>query len=753
MTFFRKPVRIENALNNVTLIEYNTQGNVSKFTNAENEATLFTYTAKGQLETITDPLSRVTRFTYDSNGNLLESTNPATETVTRTYDLANRLATVTDALNRTTQFTYDSLDRITEVRDAAQGLTKFAYDANDNVTSVTDPNNNPVERNLYDLRNRLIQKTDAKNLNTGYGYDLGGNLTSVTDRKGQVTTYTFDAVNRIASVTDQDGRATTYGYDLPGNLARISDTESGEILMSYDTLNRLTEVVTAQGTVQYAYDAIGRRISRTLSGGDVTTYTYDKANRVKTITLQGRTATYNYDLAGRLESKTLPNGINVAYQYDAADRVTSIAYTKPDATPIETVTYTYDVGGQRTQKALGGSALRETGFTATYDEANRLTSITLNGETFTVTYDNNGNLSSKSGPTSGTTTYTWNARNQLAAISGPAGSATFKYDALGRRIEKTINGNTTGFLYDGAQAIAELKGSAFDTVYHTGFAIDEVLARYGASGNKTLLIDALMSVIAQTNDAQSTDNFYAYTPYGEAQALGPDGGNSLQYTGRENDGTGLLYYRARYYDPVLKRFISEDPIGIGGGINLYIYVGGDPITYVDPNGEVGVAGAVIGGLLSGGFTLVNQLNGSAPINWWQVGAAAAGGAIAGASGAYLATITTKLLPTLVGNASINLMTNAASTAIGNLFACGNQRQSVSGNAWTGYWTGAVGGLTGMYLGKQAVAAGVAAAISGVGGRATAANIYSGLSALSTAMGNAVSNSNAFMNGPSGDQWY
>ena len=147
-----------------------------------------------------------------------------------------------------------------------------------------------------------------------------------------------------------------------------------------------------------------------------------------------------------------------------------------------------------------------------------------------------------------------------------------------------MNGVTTGFLYDGAQAIAELKGSALDTVYHTGLEIDEVLARYGAGGNKTLLTDALMSVIAQANDDQSVQNFYGYSPYGEAQTQGPDGGNPLQYTGREADGTGLYYYRARYYDPVIKRFISEDPIGILGGINPYAYVGGDPITYADPLG-------------------------------------------------------------------------------------------------------------------------------------------------------------------------
>jgi RHS repeat-associated protein len=581
---FRKPTRIQNALNNVTTMVYDVKGNLTSLTNAENEATTFTYTAKGQLATVVDPLLRTTSFTYDADGNLLTSTNTAGEVVTRTYDGANRLFLLTDALNRVTEFTYDDLDRVKEVRDAIGGLTKYAFDANDNLTSATDARNNPVERNVYDLRNRLKTRTDAKNKNTTYVYDGVGNLTSMTDRKGQVTTYSYDALNRITQVSDQDGRTTSYTYDLAGNLARMTDSQSGEMLMSYDVLDRLTEVVTAQGTVQYGYDAIGRRTSRTLSGGDVTTYTYDKVNRLKTVTLRNRTATYNYDLAGRLTEKILPNGLKTTYQYDAADRVTSIAYTKPDNSVVESVAYSYDAGGQRIAKTEGQQAPADTTFSATYDESNRLTAITIAGEPFTLAYDDNGNLTTKTGPVAGTTTYGWSARNQLISLSSPAGSATFRYDAMGRRTEKTVNGQTTGFLYDGAQAIAELRGGSIDTVYHTGVAIDEVLARYGSSGNKTLLTDALMSVIAQANDSQGVDNFYAYSPYGEVAVLGPDGGNDLQYAALRNDGTGLYQATYRYYDPVLKQWISEDPIGLAGGINQRMYVGGNPISFTDPYG-------------------------------------------------------------------------------------------------------------------------------------------------------------------------
>jgi RHS repeat-associated protein len=295
--------------------------------------------------------------------------------------------------------------------------------------------------------------------------------------------------------------------------------------------------------------------------------------------------------------------------------------------------YAYDTAGQRTSRTDGqGNTLPDSTFVASYDEANRLNTIVLNGETFTLAYDDNGNLSTKTGPTSGTTIYTWSAKNQLVALSGPSGVASFKYDAMGRRTEKTVNGQTTGFLYDGVQAIAELRNGSVDTAYHTGLAIDEVLARYGTSGDKTLLQDALMSVVVQTNDAGSAETFRAYSAYGEAVTLGVDNGDSLQYTGRENDGIGTYFYRARYYDPIAKQFISEDPIGILSGLNSRSYVGGNPVTFTDPTGEIAwvVAGAVIGAGVNVAATLI-ATGGNASQE--QLIAAAVSGGISGAFGA------------------------------------------------------------------------------------------------------------------------
>jgi RHS repeat-associated protein len=139
-------------------------------------------------------------------------------------------------------------------------------------------------------------------------------------------------------------------------------------------------------------------------------------------------------------------------------------------------------------------------------------------------------------------------------------------------------------LPDGPQAVMEISDGQ-NTNLLTGLDTDEVIARYTQTGRTLYLQDALMSVIAQSRDDQSIQNFYGYSPFGEAVPTAEDRGNALEYTGRENDGTGLYYYRARYYDPILKRFVSEDPIGLAGGLNLYGYVGGSPTNLIDPTGN------------------------------------------------------------------------------------------------------------------------------------------------------------------------
>jgi len=216
-----------------------------------------------------------------------------------------------------------------------------------------------------------------------------------------------------------------------------------------------------------------------------------------------------------------------------------------------------------------------------YDAANELTR--WNSATTNLTYDNNGNLATET-QSGVTTTYAWDARNRLTGISRAGLTAAFVYDGLGRRNSKTINGTTTGFWYDGNDVYAELTGGTPSATYIRGLSIDEPYIRKGAS-DEFYEADALGTSIALTNVAGASQTTYTYEPFGNATQAGTASGNAFQYTGRENDGTGLDYYRARYYSPLPQRFISEDPIGFAGGdTNRYAYVQSAPLSWTDPDG-------------------------------------------------------------------------------------------------------------------------------------------------------------------------
>jgi RHS repeat-associated protein len=208
---------------------------------------------------------------------------------------------------------------------------------------------------------------------------------------------------------------------------------------------------------------------------------------------------------------------------------------------------------------------------AVYNADNQLTQW---GST-TMTYDADGNTLND-----GTNTYTWDARNHL--ISANNNGATFLYDSLGRRFGKTMLGANTNFLYDGLNPVQELNGTTPTANLLTG-RLDERFTRTDATGTFSYLTDALGSTVALTDTTGNSDVQYSYDPYGSMSITG-DGTNSYAYTGREFDGLGIDYYRARYYNPAIDRFISEDPIGLAAGTNEYAYVGDNSLNFTDPLG-------------------------------------------------------------------------------------------------------------------------------------------------------------------------
>lgn len=200
-----------------------------------------------------------------------------------------------------------------------------------------------------------------------------------------------------------------------------------------------------------------------------------------------------------------------------------------------------------------------------------------------IPIDPNGNLTSK---TEGTDSwvYTWNAENQLTKVEkNGAEQARFAYDPLERRSESSSAGVTVTYIYDGDNILVERSGSTLFKYIHRA-TVDRPLAREDAAGTVEYYhADALGSVVARTDQSGARTNERRFDVWGGIEAGSAAGGYA--FTGREwNPEAGLYYYRARYYDPEAGRFISEDPIGLQGGLNFYSYVDNSPTNLVDPFG-------------------------------------------------------------------------------------------------------------------------------------------------------------------------
>ncbi|HKZ81154.1 MAG TPA: RHS repeat-associated core domain-containing protein, partial [Pyrinomonadaceae bacterium] len=305
--------------------------------------------------------------------------------------------------------------------------------------------------------------------------------------------------------------------------------------------------------------------------GVTANFTYDGLDRLFELAHTKSPATlaihqYAYNNANNISSWLGSSG-NRSFNYDNADRLTSVLKMGGNES------YGYDAVGNRTTSHLSSSY--------SYQPFNRLTGTT----TATYAYDSNGNMLTKTDG-GGTRTFGWDSENRLKQVVLPGGlTVSYKYDALGRRIQRTTSaGADERFVYDGQDVLLDLNSSlAIVTSYINGLGIDDHLRQTNTTtGVSYFLTDHLGTNTTLTDASGNVVETLSYDSFGN------NSGSSrtrYTYTGRERDpDTGIFYYRARFYDPQLGRFISEDPIGLAGGLNLFAYVENNPMLFADPNG-------------------------------------------------------------------------------------------------------------------------------------------------------------------------
>jgi RHS repeat-associated protein/uncharacterized repeat protein (TIGR01451 family) len=580
-------------------LDYNGHGQVTLKTRPDGSVYAMEYDARGQLVTLKINGEVVQTFTYSDEGRVTSIKDVGQPLKTYSYDELGRVTTYDDGINPQTSYTYNAVGSLTGVVDASGSSRSWVWDDYGNLVAETDPLGLTTRR-TYDAASRLETVTDRNGALTRYAYDDNGRLLQEI-RPDNTTQSTYDGFGRLTSLSDDDSRLD-FVYNAAGDLVSQRSRGVGVDLpdvtlgYEYDDTGVVTAVTGPDGTRRYSYDGGGRLERLTDNDGGQFALHYDDLDRltrmerpngisdVLTWRLDGELASkvalrgvetvssfsYEYDDAGRRVAATDLDGRH-DYTYDPTGR--QIGATHPAASGIPAESYTYDTVGNRTSWAGSPASA------VVHDEAHRLRS---DGR-FDYAYDGEGNLIRRVERATGKVReYTWGSGGELLRIDDGATVTRYRYDALGRRTEVVGPQQVRRFVYDGTNvAYVYNADNEIAEAFTTTSVTNMVLARSTDGAKSYPITDALGSVTAYSNADGDLSDRVGYSAFGVPTSRDS---TVYGYTGHQYDGdTGLIYARARYYDPELGRFLSEDPVP---SINPYPYVGNEPCNAVDPTGAV-----------------------------------------------------------------------------------------------------------------------------------------------------------------------
>ena len=626
------------AAGNKTSYTYNADGQVLSSTNALGHKTSYVYNDNVQLTQTLNNRGEVTaKYSYDDAGNVVSVSNSQHVMRTMTYDANNNLLTVKDANgDLVSQTELNSDEQVISTINALNSKSSVAYSYNNSQTTVTTTNALGHKKSTTtDYDGNLVKSAD--DITSGVAsYDAVGNLSSQSVNNGQNKTsltydkdqnvvseanndgsesYSYDALDQLSSWTNARGDKTVYTRDADGNItnAKASDIDNS---YGYDVNGNETSAKNSNADISKTYDALNRVVSKTQNGQTVK-YNYDDREFLTDLIYPGdkkvhydvntdgqitamtdwnnHKTTYDYDKNGRVVKTTNWNGVIDERSYNTAGQVLTIKTSLHDKTLTDykytydsdgnlvtdnSQTYTYDMldrltAGQDkyTYDAIGN--ITSVGnHKMTYDDDSRLTSIDDNK----TSIDKDGNLTNYSmGGKAHTASY--NSQNQLTKYD----DLSYTYDADGNR----VSAGDTKFIYDDNGHLLS------DGVNTYVYGASGVVGYYNKDGKfMTYLFNQRGDVVKETDESGSVINSFDYNDYGKL--IGSDKaadsvfGYGGQY-GAVTDKNGLIYLKTRYYNPEIMRFMNRDTVRGSvvdtKSLNRFAYVEGNPLTYVDPNGQ------------------------------------------------------------------------------------------------------------------------------------------------------------------------
>ena len=620
---------VSDPLNHVSRMGYDEFGNLTWITTPAGETVQYGYDLRfNQPSWVKNPLGKTTTFAYDDHGNLTTVTYPDTSQESYTYDIFGNVRTFLDGEGKQTRFYYldNDLEQLSAIKNELGHLTHFSYKETGDLASVIDAKGHQISYE-YDPVGRLTSRTYPGGSSEGYEYDNAGKPTAFTNRRGESITFSYDATGRLEWKIYPSGKKLHFFYDDRGLLSLVEKESGGtttlEAYYEYDLSRRLRltkvpgKTATETYDVSYAYDAAGNRKALVYPDGYTLNYEYDAADRLRRITdgSGSMLVAYEYDAAGRRKKKTLGNGTYTTYEYDDLDQLKLLVNYSPDGAAQSPFAYTYNKTGIRTSMTtLEGThnysyddIYQLTGVTYpdgktvdyAFDEVGNRGSVTDDGGvtsyavndldqytqvgTETFGYDGNGNLSTS---TSGSevTTYDWDEEDGLVSLDRGAVHIEYQYDYQGRLMAKTIDDQEIRYVWDGLYLIAEMD-SAGNVLkrYVYGAAIDEVLVVTVDNAKYWAQQDGLGSVVGTTNNSGVVIATSSYDVYGNIRD-----GNLNPVPQRLagmiwDEDAGLYYVRARWYNPIVGRFLTHDAI-VQYMYNNYSYCQNNPVNCSDPLG-------------------------------------------------------------------------------------------------------------------------------------------------------------------------
>ena len=585
--------------------------------------TEFTYLPDGQMESVSrgngSQKKQVQSYKYNARGQIIGITDGIGETVgydvdgwrriTQTrfsdgvsegyeYTPSGQVSRAIDGNGNSVQYQYNSLGKVRKWTDQLGYSEEFKYDGEGNLRLYVDRNGNRVCRTYNVFGNLVYEKAEdqeGKNpvittfrydslgrirqaVCDGYSYEYIYNDQGLLKEKRSsgkcLISYEYDKAGQITKMTDPAGTETAYEYDLMGRTSRIFNGQGMEVRYRYDSQDRIREINYGKHVVtQYDYDGDGN-VSRleTTAGEDILLsfcYEYDGNGN--------RTAKYGEQAmayGGKQKVRT-------SYRYDIRGQLVE---EKDHDSPTS---YTYDAAGNRTGKKTPERVTRYS-----YNGKDQLTEETWDTGKNIFTYDRQGSILEITG-TEGSRHFTYNSKNQQLKVDCEDGrSQENLYDAEGLRYGMKENSTYTRFVYHRGELLYE--GSDEKEVsYHLGSGIEA--AQMGGE-EYYYHQDEQLSITLLTDDTGRIKNYYRYNTFGSILVEEESVSNRIRYTGQQYDGmSGQYYLRARYYNPIVGRFLQEDMYE-GDGLNLYAYCRNNPVMYYDPSGytSTGTGGYEIG---------------------------------------------------------------------------------------------------------------------------------------------------------------